>query len=193
MDIDIERLKVDESLWPEGATHFVAGGSVFSDVFWRVEDDAGVEAWAVGMSELVHYPDPFWPYESLPKMIPRPAKTQAPEWYGEFPPPIGSACECTFAIERNDRWHKGEVVLHGIDPEGRRYFVVDTGAYQPCFRSVARVRPIRTKERRERDETIEAAERVIEFREGQVANSTHLEWLYEVGLLRLPEVGNEGN
>lgn len=75
------------------------------------------------------------------------------EWdESTFPVPIGARCECTFAVEQHDTWHKGESVFHGIDPEGREYMVVDTGAYQACFRSLDHIRPIRTKAERDREE-----------------------------------------
>lgn len=153
MNIDIEKLKVDESLWPDGATHFVPGATDgFSDVFWRVEGDKGVEAWAVGMSGLVHYPEPSSAYDTMPEAIPRPTKPQAPEWDGEGLPPVGFTqqdCELVGV----EGFHQGfEVVAHkGVaaivwgsyedDPEGQ----VETLL-------ASHFSPIRTKEERQREE-----------------------------------------
>ncbi len=80
---------------------------------------------------------------------------QSQEWDGEGLPPVGGECECTFAVEQHDTWHKGRVVFSGIDPEGREFFIVDTKTYQACYRSLAHVRPLRTKEQRDRDELLE--------------------------------------
>lgn len=127
---------------PEGATHFWEPSSDW----YRVDSDGTTYAfydnqWRVPChgfrlgKERIHQ---------------RPEKPASPEWDGKtFPVPIGATCRCTFAVERHDRWHKGRCVFHGIDPEGRGYMVIDTGAYQACFRSLDHVRTIRTQAERE--------------------------------------------
>ena len=94
-----------------------------------------------------------WALHDLRMIGKRPAKPEPKEWDGKtFPVPLGQKCECTFAVEHHDTWHRGEAVFHGIDPEGREYMVIDTGIYQVCYRSLDYVRPIRTQAERDRDD-----------------------------------------
>lgn len=72
MSIDIERLKVDESLWPEGAQYCCSLHQRFHE---KVRE--GLEHW----------------------YIPRPTKPKATEWDGEGYPPVGHQCEIWLSPE----------------------------------------------------------------------------------------------
>lgn len=133
---------------PYGATHFVPGKSGLSDVFWRIEDGVGVEAWAVGVDALVHYKDPSWAYDTIPaRAISRPTKPAAPEWGGKGVPPVG--CECEVRVS-GDYWTKALVV--GLDEEGGIPAAVCRVLDSYYAFSSKCTRPLRTKEQRERDD-----------------------------------------
>lgn len=140
--IDTKRLATDAAYWrecdPSGgeATHF---------------DEVAVRFIKRNGHGWLHYMAGQWiSFAPVKRVIPRPQAPEA-EWVDGLPR-MGARVECTFAVEHHDTWHKGKVTFHGIDPEGREFFIVDTGIYQACYRSTDHVRPLRTKEQRQKDE-----------------------------------------
>jgi len=171
--IDIERLKVDAAYWDEVAP----GGATYCEVMQTLNN----RWWMHNYGIWRFWNGQFWSdpsFKPCATLISRPTKPERadwlPQWDGEeCPPPIGSVCECTFSVEHHDTWHKGKVTYHGIDPEGREFFIVDTGTYQACYRSLDHVRPIRTESEKQRDELANLLGETVKMRNtfGEMADS----------------------
>lgn len=168
MSIDIERLKVDAAYWdsvaPEGATHFSAHES---DEDWWKQDGQCMYDWKGGIwRERL-----LWPKS----LIPRP-KPQSSEWDGKSAPAPGdqaktSGGRCSvlaWDARRNKvavQWHDGELGVVSAEA----------------------LKPLRTKEQREREELREDLEGILPFCEYDQAQIKELsEILYAQGY-RKPE------
>lgn len=177
MDIDIERLKTDTAYWdecgaPEDATHYESG-----------EQDP--ECWAKIVGDRIMHWSPVeewhvWNPKGMDgKFIPRPA---APEWYGKGLPPAG--CDCEYDPSVNS-WTPAKCIAIGHDRH-EPHAVIQTTNRLHLVDDVARLRPLRTKEQRERDELVRAATKVIES-DSVLTERDAAEALYDAGMLRKPE------
>jgi len=124
MDIDIERLKVDKSLWPEGAMWAVISKSkkvrFYGNVDESIEDSC----------------------------IPRPPKkAQEAEWDGSGLPPVGVECE----LLRGKEWVPVEITGKGKRVTVFRR-LCNAGLEEITEADATEFRTIRTKQQRQREE-----------------------------------------
>lgn len=147
-EIDIERLKVDPSLWPDRATHY----SSINGIFYKVEDGKvylkACGTWLASMHDacvFVEYPD----------VIPHPTKQEEPlPWEGGLPP-VGTICEYQLKHdEPHDEWSK--CVIEFV---GDRYVVTKCwpdetmSELEQCFmKRDVKFRPLKSKHERQREE-----------------------------------------
>ena len=109
----------------------------------------------------------------------RPTKPVAPEWHGEGLPPVG--CECEMRATGCPEWLP--VTIKYISEYG---VVAETGHGVEAFVSSTRhpkFRQLRTKEQREREETIAEAIRACPY-PGSETTKIDVEALYDAGMLR---------
>lgn len=152
-------MNIDWSKCPQ-ATHFApkpADDEMWCEVFWRVVDGVGVEAWSIVDDGLQHYSRPTWREATAERLIARPSP-----WNGEGLPPVGTYLEAGFAYEEFATWHKGLCIAVGEDPEGREDFcVVQFGRKIAMYSAEEkRMRPIRTAEQIAADERAAAIEEI---------------------------------
>lgn len=135
--------QIDWSKAPEGATHYQpARGEGFNPVFWRVENDVPVEAWAVmGNSTLQHIPKPSYIDDVFERLIPRPT----PQWSGEGLPPVGTVCEYR-SFADGFKWQRVEILLHVNAGMAMAAVFFKPGTRQVTQAIVECFRPIRTPE-----------------------------------------------
>lgn len=133
MSIDIERLKVDESLWPEGATHY----SFWVEEFFKLENG---EFWVDNNG-----------IEWVQAFIPRPT---SPEWVNGLPP-VGCECE----INPHGEWFKATVHGYGknkflaeISPFQKDSDGDVINGEHAYWTESTKFRPIRTPEEKQREE-----------------------------------------
>jgi len=101
-------------------------------------------------------PDMFYAFarSELHSYIENPSATA---WTGAGLPPIGTILECRFAVDPCT-WRQGTVTHKGMQPEGFKFCMVDTGEYQACYSDAGGwLRPIRTPEQIAAEERMAAA------------------------------------
>jgi hypothetical protein len=87
-------MKIDWSKAPVGSTHLSLPNSPNQrPVFWRVEDEIALEAWA--MEPDLHEVKDHFRYgpEGCPSFIAYSAISKPENWNGEGLPPVGTVCE----------------------------------------------------------------------------------------------------
>lgn len=144
---------IDWSKAPEGATHYREPGGMYYGGFYKQSP----EGW-------FFFVDASWEYMGTPDksdsnpLISRPAKPPAPEWDGEGLPPVGLTNKeftlmTRISVARNESpkttyqvvaHYNGKAVIAGKSWEQEFSHIVPA---KDC-------RPLRTKEQRERDETV---------------------------------------
>lgn len=162
MTIDIERLKHDETLWPEGATH-VGSDTRDGVCFYKLHKDGFKFLYA-----KKRHP-PWWKeVVGLPvhgPLIPRP-EPQAAEWDGEGLPPVGELVELKVFQAREEVWRTAEVVGYW---EGA-VVMVDLAVNVAVKEKKPNYRPIRIKEQRLRDELADLINKNGMCLSGELAN-----------------------
>ena len=121
--------------------------------------------------------------------IKRPTKPAAPEWDGEGLPPVG--CECEYRPDpKHDFWDKCAYLAHF---DGEHFVIVleagDVDRMSDRVSAHQRFRPIRTQA--EREDLIAAADAVLS--RAVEDDQPMAQALYDAGMLRKGEGGNEGN
>ena len=186
MGVDIERLKADESLWPDGAEYCDHEGD-----FYQFFALAGMRWFRlVGGKWLRH--GPALPPLSFPR--PKPADDWVdglPEWDGQGLPPSGIDCEVWFDDGR-ECWHKARVLCEHSIENNLMAVVLEHEPHENKLMWVDQFRPLRTRAEREREEVIKAAVKVCRYPDSTTTRSD-AEALYDANLLRKPaeEVGRE--
>lgn len=128
-EIDIERLKVDESLWPEGATHYIIDESGILKSEFHVETHEGFKE----LDSKAH-----WPKESPDiNIIPRPTKQ---EWEGGLPNPGDLVRHPRYAEPCTLKWI------------GKAMCVIESNFGDEYFAAVEDLEPPKSKEQRQREE-----------------------------------------
>lgn len=146
--------EIDWSKAPDGATHFVPKKYEWdAAVFWRMEGEKGVEAWAVTAGGLVHYREPVWTEDGFIGAIPRPTNQ---EWDGGLPD-VGTVCEYQLEHdEPHDEWSR--CVIEFV---GDRHVVAKCWPdeampeLEQCFtKREVKFRPLKSKKERQREELV---------------------------------------
>lgn len=164
--MDIEQLKVDESLWPEGASH------------WDMESELFVS------STHVYFPDGKRERPSrrtlanFGRYIPRPTTKQ---WDENGNPPLG--CECEFYDNASNEWERVFVVAYHCKT-GEAIFSESLTGGLLYYGGSSEFRPIKTAAERKKEETINQAYAVLS---SVSLSESAVEALYDAGMLRRRE------
>jgi len=131
-------IDIDWSKCPQ-ATHFAPkpeADDMWCDVFWRVVDGVGVEAWALVSGGLEHYSRPTWRKETAERLIARP-----PQWNGEGLPPVGIVCE--HQVFGCASWTKAIVLAYG---ERKTFYRDQDGHEWSRLSDEIKFRPLRAEQ-----------------------------------------------
>ena len=106
----------------------------------------------------------------------KPEDKPAAEWVEGELPAIGAQLECTLGIEGHKYWHKGEVALKGLTPEGVEIVVIRTGAYSlAIYESDKYLRPIKTEAQLKAEREAEEKEKELSGLFGVVMKAPMME------------------
>jgi len=180
MDIDIERLNVDESLWPDGAEWLIdhnrfvkwVGSQEYcmniNSTEWRVSPNSWPRSAYITADKFFH-------------IIPRPKP--ADEWVNGLPP---EGVECEYELH-GGRYEWCQIKAH----RGSGTWITTEVDDRVVRNDLTKFRPLRTQAEREREKVINEAWYIMDECNNGLSGMAAA--LYDAGMLRKPaeEVGRD--